>query len=107
MCKARTGFPTPTFSDAERKECATKTAASDLEKPIEQLLTDIHHDALSTIGPDERSMACTTAKFASLLCRISMQADRIQRRVVWLTWAIAAMTLVLVALTIAMLWRMQ
>jgi len=76
-------------------------------KERREILRSIHQVVYNPDMSDTGRITKVIARFATLLVSLSIQADRIQRLLIWLTVAIAALTLVLVALTIVMLCKMH
>ncbi|MCE9608866.1 MAG: hypothetical protein K8R23_01430 [Chthoniobacter sp.] len=83
-----------------KREVARTEAARDLQKEIRHLLTDIHDESLDDQSRSrEMTVSRTMARFGSLLCVLSEQADIQTRRIVRLTWALVALTIPLLGLT--------
>lgn len=72
-------------------------------KAILRSIFESMHDADVS---DTGRLQTTVARFASLLCSLSIQADTIQAWMLRLTIAITVMTAVLIALTVVMLLKM-
>jgi fructose-1,6-bisphosphatase len=72
-------------------------ADRDLDKSIEQLVCDVHEE--THVGSDvfER-LANAQKRFASLMGRVALSNDKVARQMLWLTWAIAILTGVIVLL---------
>ena len=87
--------------DKRRNKSETE-ASNDLQKPMEQLLVDIHDESLAVPlqRPCEQTIVRTTARFASLLALIARRSEVLQPWVIALTVALLVFTagLVLVAL---------
>ena len=85
----------------ENKRKAARTEAKrDLQKELPQLLADIHDESLDDQSRSrEMTVSRTIARFGSLLCVLSEQADVQTRRIVRLTWALVALTIPLLGLT--------
>ena len=90
----------PTLSLRERSELETDR---DLDKPVEQLVCDVHEETHSNRHP-VFNLICAQKRMVSMMARIAKSNDRVARRMEWLTWAIALMTAVVLALTF-MMWR--
>lgn len=69
----------------------------DLMKPIEQLLADVHEEADADQDSNGR-IASAMKRMVSLQVRVVQSNERASRQMLWLTWAMAIMTAVL-------LWR--
>jgi len=94
-----------------------QAAMRDLEKPIEQLLSDIHEQAFKRPvtqngGNAESPQVVVLSRFleahrrmASMMARVALANQRVSRRLLCLTWFVVGLTVVLVALTAAMVWR--
>ena len=90
-------------NEEQRKKKGAEIAISDMAKTTDVLLADIHSGARSIVDPDSGNFACTFTKFASLLAVLGEKADKQTKAILILTWIIAALTLVLVVLTVALL----
>ena len=86
-----------------RRETAEEEARRDLQKPEYQLLTDVHDELLDPNRSVEENIAHANKRIASLMVRMSMSSERLNKTVVYLTWVIVALTVVLVGLTMVML----
>jgi hypothetical protein len=69
------------------------------------ILRQIHETAWDAKIPNDKKMTSLMAMFATLIVSLSIKADRLQRWLVGLTVVIAILTLVLVALTVALIIR--
>lgn len=86
-----------------KRETARTEASRDLQKEISHLLIDIHDESLDDQSRSrEMTVSRTMARFGSLLCALSAQADiqtraviRLTRWLIGLTWAIIFLTLYL------------
>ena len=85
----------------EKRSTAKIEAARDIQKPVEQLLTDVHDESLTahSVRSREETLVRTTARFASLLARLSIDAERGTRSIIRLTWALVILTVALLFLT--------
>ena len=92
--------------DQKKVEAKIESGISASTKEAGAILREIHETVWDLNIPDERKMTRVTALFATLTVSLSIKADRVQKWMIWLTIAIAAMTLVLLALTFVMLCKM-
>ena len=87
------------LSPRERSEIETDR---DLGKPPEQLVCDVHEETHGA-GSAIENLAGAQKRMVSLLARIAKSNDRAANQMLFLTWAIAVMTLVILWATIKML----
>ncbi len=87
--------------DTAARNRAEVEAMRDLLKPIEQLLTDVHEEAENNPS-DIGRLAGATKRMVSLQVRVIRSNDRLSRHMIWVTWAIAALTAVILWLTYLM-----
>jgi hypothetical protein len=86
------------LSVRERSEIETDR---DLAKPPEQLVCDVHEETHADRTALD-NIAGAQKRLVSLMARIAKSNDRIARYILWLTVAIAIMTLVIMFAT---LWK--
>ena len=100
--------------DAKGKEDLERAAAGAIEKlklERHELLKDIQRAASNPLlVQDGERVSLTTARFAILLVKLSEDADiqyqanmKIQRRLIFLTWALLFLTVILLAVAAAQL----
>jgi len=94
-----------------------QAAMRDLEKPIEQLLSDIHEQAFKRPvtrdgGSADSPQVVVLSRFldahrrmASMMARVALANQRLNHRLLWLTGVIAVLTGGLVLLTVLLLVR--
>lgn len=88
-----------------KREEARSETEKDLSKPVKQLLADIHDESLDDQSRSrEMTVSRTLARFGSLLCVLSEQADIQTRRIVRLTWGLLILTVVLLIATFVLAW---
>jgi hypothetical protein len=92
-----------TMSDTPEQSKVGETFL-DLQKPVEQLLRDVH-DELLALRPIDDNVRHAYKRLASLLAVSAISADRYSRILVRLTWAIFMLTAVLVLLTVVLLYK--
>jgi hypothetical protein len=85
--------------------------SDDINKPIEELIDDIDSLAASTASPTNLAsnalgLMTVIGKFACILARLSRDAERQQKTMTRLTWAIFALTAVLLVVAGVQLWLM-
>jgi hypothetical protein len=91
--------------EESRRAEGKRQAETDLRKSIPELLAEVHAEAGRTLEPHLSGIARTAAKLASLLSVLSIQADKISKRLLFLTCAIAFLTVALVVLTALLAFR--
>jgi len=90
------------LSVRERSEIETDR---DLEKPIQQLVCNVHEETHNTNGQTLDHIACAQKRIASLTARVAMANDKLTKKVVYLTWFVAIMTLVITIFTILLYFK--
>jgi hypothetical protein len=88
------------LSVRERSEIETER---DLIKPVEQLVCDVHEETHNEDRTAMENLASAQKRMVSLMARVALSNDRVGTKMLWLTWAIAFLTLVIVGLTVALL----
>lgn len=88
--------------DERNRAHAETEAARDLRKPMVQLLADVHTE-LEAARTVEANLIHGQKRLASLLARAAVSAERSSKLLLRLTWAIVALTIVLVLLTAVMI----
>lgn len=82
---------------------AEEEANQDVQKPIQQLLCDVHEQAgMKGIGQGSQQKY-VTVRMASMMARVALEHERNHKALVLLTWVIAALTVVLVVLTLVLI----
>jgi hypothetical protein len=71
----------------------------DLNKPLGQLLSDIHEETHGH-GDPMTSFAGAQKRFASMMCQVAISNERVANQMWWLTVVIALLTVALVVMTI-------
>jgi hypothetical protein len=84
------------LSDRERAEMETNR---DLVKPIQQLVSDVHEETHNPNRTELQNIASAQKRMVSMMARLAISNDRLTRKMVCLTWAIAIMTLAILLLT--------
>jgi hypothetical protein len=90
------------MSTRERSEIETDR---DMDKPVEQLVCDVHEETHSDNNWEGYSaqkwlgnIAAAQKRFASLMAKVALSNDKVASRMLYLTWAIFILTVVLVIL---------
>ena len=86
----------------DRRRHAEKEADDDLQKPIRQLVVDVHDGAFDPVTTEEHKILLATRRTASMMGRVAIENEQTARRLVKLTWVLVAMTLVLIGLTVVL-----
>jgi fatty acid desaturase len=92
--------------DQKKVDAKIETGVSASTKEASAILREIHETAWNLNEPDWRRSARIMAMFATLTVSLGIKADRVQKSMVILTVAIGIMTLVLLALTALMTYKM-
>lgn len=88
------------LSNRQRSEIETNR---DLIKPLEQLLCDVHEETHDEKRADLENIAGAQKRMVSLMARVAISNEKIDKQMSFLTWAICIMTLMLVILTLILL----
>ena len=86
-----------------RRDEARKAADEAETKPIRQLVEDIHYESITGDEKTTVPLVRTTARFACLLYRLSIESEKQTRKVVRLTRWLIVLTIALVLLTTGLL----
>lgn len=84
---------------------AKKKVAADLLRSPRQLLEKIMLEHVISLNPDNTEIRNSIGSFATLLVRLSLQADILQRWLIWLTVILVFLTVILVVLTVVLLFK--
>jgi nitrate/nitrite-specific signal transduction histidine kinase len=87
-----------------RRDQSALETDRDLDKPVEQLVCDVHEETHDPNRNDIQNVAGAQKRIASLMARVAKSNDKVATQLLWLTIAIAAMTLVILVYTVLM-WR--
>jgi hypothetical protein len=87
---------------ALRERCELETDR-DLDKPVEQLVCDVHEETHSNRHP-VFNLICAQKRMVSMMARIAKSNDRVAQKMTYLTWAITVMTAALLVFTVLM-WK--
>ena len=96
----------PLPDDLTVRQKAEEETRRDLEKPIEQLLCDVHEEILNQTRTTDQSLVHAYRRMVSVMVRVAASNERTSRILIALTWALTFLTVVLVILTIVMLVKM-
>jgi hypothetical protein len=86
-------------SDDRRKGSEIETDR-DLAKPMEQLVCDVHEETHDPNRSEVANLAGAQKRMVSMMARVAKSSDKVAAQMLYLTWAIAIMTLVILAATI-------
>ena len=87
----------------DRRQRSELETNRDLDKPLEQLVCDVHEESHDPNRDTLENIAGAQKRMVSMMARVAQPNDRATRWMITLTIAIAAMTGVLVVLTVLML----
>ncbi len=85
-------------SDPGRRAAADEETRRDLQKPIQQLICDVHEGAMDRGLPYEERYLWAVRRMVSMMGRVVLEHERLSRTVVWLNWVILALTVVVAIL---------
>src|SRR5205085_935626 len=94
-------------SGLSNRELAEEETRRDLQKPIEQLLSDVHEEVNHPGRSPEVNIAHANKRMVSLMARAAISNERTSTRLLWLTWVLVALTIVIAALTVLMIVQMK
>lgn len=80
---------------------AVQEAMRDLEKPIEQLLADIHEQGLKG-GAQVYHVTEAIRRMSSMMAKVAISNRQLSEKLVWLTRVLVVLTGALVLLTVAL-----
>jgi len=73
----------------------------DLEKPVEQLVCDVHEETHDPNRSPLENIAGAQKRMVSMMARVAISNQRIATKMFWLTIAIATMTAVILLFAVA------
>ena len=97
--------PVRSHSELGTRGFAEQEARSDLLKPDEHLLADIHDEVLQGNRPPEYNHSHALKRFAALVVRSSRSADALAKGIFRLTVLLVILTIVLALLTGVLVWH--
>jgi hypothetical protein len=71
-----------------------------MDKPVEQLVCDVHEETHDPGRQPLENIAGAQKRMTSMLARVARSNDQVAKQMLWLTWAIAFMTAVMLAFVI-------
>ncbi len=95
-------FDESKLTGLSRREKSALETDRDLAKPVEQLVCDVHEETHDPNRTEIQNVAGAQKRVASLMAQVALSNDRVASRMLYLTIAIAVMTLVILIYTILM-----
>jgi hypothetical protein len=95
----RKNYDESVFAGMSVRQRSEIEADRDLAKPPEQLVCDVHEETHANRAALE-NIAGAQKRLVSLMARVAKSNDRIARYILWLTFAIAIMTAVIMFITL-------
>lgn len=92
----------PGLVKGERRKIAETETNRDLDKPIEQLLCDVHEESLDSDRTEGTNTSGAQKRMVSLMTRVAKGNDIIANRMLRLTWTVVVMTAVILVFTVLM-----
>jgi hypothetical protein len=83
-----------------RRDRSALETDRDMDKPVEQLVCDVHEEAHDPDRQPLENIAGAQKRMTSMLARVARSNDRVANQMLYLTYAIGAMTLIMLVLTI-------
>jgi hypothetical protein len=79
----------------KRRKFAELETQRDLQKPIQQLICDVQEGGSDpNYTPDER-LLYMTGRMVSMMGRVALKHERTSKRLVWLSWILVFLTVLL------------
>jgi hypothetical protein len=88
----------------ERRTKAEKETRRDIQKPIQQLICDVHEGSLDPNESTDKRLLYMSSRMVSMMGRVALEHERASRRLVWLTWVLVFLTILLSIETVAMVY---
>jgi len=88
------------FGVPQAREKATIETNQDLQKPIQQLLCDVHEQAQQPGVTPENRQIFVTVRMMSMLARVGLEHERVSKKLVTLTTWLIILTIAIVVLTL-------
>lgn len=103
----RKDFPAPPLNLSLRERAELETER-DLQKPIQQLVCDVHEEIINPLPPQHTNERLVGAqkRMVSMMGRVALEHERSTTVLVRLTWALVFLTIAIIALTAVMLVKM-
>lgn len=95
-------FDESKLAGLSRRECCELETDRDMDKEVEQLVCDVHEETHDPKRQPLENIAGAQKRMTSMLARVAKSNDVVARQMLWLTWAIAAMTAVILWFTYLM-----
>lgn len=86
------------------REQAELETDRDLDKSIEQLMCDVHEELHAPYRSGIENIASAQKRMVSMMGRVALSNALVVRQMLWLTWIIAIMTVVILLFTVLM-WK--
>jgi hypothetical protein len=90
-------------TDPTHREEAERQTNNDLRKPIQQLICDVHEEAITPNRPVEESLIHAMKRMVSMMGRVALAHERSSKILIWLTGVLTVLTLVIIGLTIVLI----
>ncbi len=88
-----------------RRDIAEEETRRDLQKPIEQLLCDVHEESHDPGRSQDENTGGAVKRMVSLMARVAIENERASRHLLVLTWVLAILTVAILWLTVMMWMR--
>jgi len=101
------GQPSLSDIDPRRRQLAEEETDKDLRKPIQQLMCDVHEEALDPNRPIQHNLVHATKRMVSLMGRVALEHERSSNVLLILTWILVTLTVAIAVLTVVLLFKTQ
>ena len=90
-------------TDPTRRKEAERQTNNDLRKPIQQLICDVHEEAITPDRPVAESLIHATKRMVSMMGRVALAHERSSRILIGLTAVLTVLTLAILWLTVVLI----
>ena len=82
--------------EAQRRRLdAERETNRDIQKPIQQLICDVHEGANDPNKTEDERLLYMSSRMVSMMGRVALEHKHTSDRLVWLTWALVFLTVLL------------
>jgi hypothetical protein len=85
-----------------KRKLAEEETNKDLRKPIQQLICDVHEEALHPNRRIEENLLHANKRMVSMMGRVALAQERSNKLLIWLTVVLIGLTVVLIGLTVVL-----
>ncbi len=89
--------------NGSRRDQAEEETRRDLQKPLEQLLCDVHEESHDPGRSQDENIGRALKRMVSMMARVAIENEKTSRQLLVLTWVLAILTVAILWLTV-MIW---